>query len=222
MTSTMRALLAAAALLHTGCGSAQKPEEIDPELESYVLEAVPGDLEHDLLIDYEGKVQLVGYKLQPTGVVAPGQRFTLTMYWKAAAPLGPGWRLFTHILDGDGRQLSNPDNVGPLRKLVPGARGESQALPPSAWQPGRVYVDTQDLEMPKIETPEATVTVGIWRDRYRLQILGAGSDRQSRGIVVRIPTGFVEKPAEKSKIAMPKGDVLGGGAVRRVAPAPPR
>jgi hypothetical protein len=187
---------AALSVALAGCGAQKPPEEIEPALEAYVLESVPGDLENRMLVDFEGKVRLVGYKLEPKGVVAPGQRFKLTMYWKSVAPLGAGWRLFTHVLDDAGRQLANPDNDGPLRKLDDKQR---QALSPSKWRPGKVYVDEQELEVPpKIATPHATVTVGIWRshagsDSYRLQIIGAGDDGQNRAVVVRIPTGVAPK-----------------------------
>jgi len=193
-----RKLLVAALVgaLAAGCGKAQKkykPEKVAPALQANVLDAVPSDIQHRLFTDFGGKVHLLGYNLEPEGVVAPGKKFKLTMYWQPISRLGPGWKLFTHILDASGRLVANDDNEGPLRTL----QNNDQALPPSKWQRGKVYVDEQDIEVPaKVESPEITVTVGIWRGNTRLDVLSGLSDGKHRGIVAHVKTGLVPpKPA---------------------------
>ena len=93
-------VLGALLLLH-GCKSAQKLDEqpANPALESHVLESVPNDIEERTFFDFEGKVHLIGYKLEPKGVVGPGGRLKLTLYWQSVSPLSPGFKLFTHVID---------------------------------------------------------------------------------------------------------------------------
>jgi hypothetical protein len=184
--------------LAAGCGKApvkQEPEKVDPALQANVLDAVPSDIQHRLFIDFGGKVHLLGYNIEPKGVVAPGHKVKLTMFWQPISRLGPGWKLFTHILDASGRLVANDDNDGPLRTL----HDNHQALPPSKWQRGKVYVDEQEIEVPaKIESPEIIVTVGIWRGSTRLDVLSGLSDGKHRGIIAHIKTGLLPpKPASK-------------------------
>ncbi len=191
--------------LVAGCGKApaqREPPKVDPSLQGNVLGAVPSDIQHRLFVDFGGKVHLLGYNIEPKGVVAPGQKFKLTMFWQPVARLGPGWQLFTHILDARGQTIANDDNEGPLRKLD----GKTQALPPSNWQPGKVYVDEQEIEVPdKTNSPEVIVTVGVWRDGgLRLDVLSGQSDGTNRAIIVHVKTGLVppkpvtKRPAKKS------------------------
>ncbi len=179
--------------LAAGCGKApakHEPPKIDPSLQANVLDAVPTDIQHRLFIDFGGKVHLLGYNIDPAGVVAPGHKFKLTMYWQPVSQLGPGWRLFTHILDTRGRLIGNDDNVGPLRKIT----DKHQALPPGDWQRGKVYVDEQEIEVPaKTESPEITVAVGIWRGSTRLDVLSGPSDGQNRALVAHVKTGLAPK-----------------------------
>jgi hypothetical protein len=204
-------------LILSAVGCAKAPDEpaagaetaVDPALEVHVLDSVPSDIESPIFVDFEGKVHLIGYEIEPKGVVSPGSKLKLTLYWRSVAPLGPEWSLFTHLLSGSGKKFGNVDNEGPLRRLKPGADGrETQALPPSAWTPGKIYVDQQEFEIPRdVKTPELTVATGIWRDqRLRLQTGDAGVDLvnslrlaiisgpsggKNRAIVTHVKTGIV-------------------------------
>jgi hypothetical protein len=152
-------------------------------LQAYILDRAPGGIEHQLNIDYDGKVKLLGYNLEPAGPVSPGAKVRLTMYWESKAPVGDGWNLFTHILDGSGERILNIDNVGPLRQL----RGNRQILWPTAWQPGKVYVDEQEFTVPaKVKTRKIQVVAGVWKGDQRLKILSGPKDRARRGIVADI------------------------------------
>lgn len=195
-----------------GCGEAQKPPPpVEPALAQYVLEEVPSDVQHRTLIDFSGKVHLIGYDISPDGIVKPGTKFKLRMYWRSVARLGPGWSLFTHMVGPSTRELPNGrrlekgglDDVGPLRARS--GPSSPQALPPSDWIPGRVYVDEQDLEIPiDVKVPEVNVLVGIWRPaNLRLAVIGGPGDKEERGIVATIKTGLTwpdasEKPEATS------------------------
>jgi hypothetical protein len=207
------------ALMLGGCArNAQKaeaaePAPLDPALESHVLDSVPSDIENRIFVDFEGKVHLIGYALEPKTPATPGSRFKLTLYWRSVAPLGPDWGLFTHLLDGSGRKFGNTDNEGPLRRLKPSPDGEQvQTLPPSQWVPGKIYVDEQEIEVPRdVDAPELTIGVGIWRlqrfimqtadggidlnNSMRLAVTSGPSDGKQRAIVTHIKTGLM-RPVE--------------------------
>ena len=200
----------------------QEPEPPSAELSAYVLPALPKDVGHETFIDFGGKLHLVGYDIQPEGVASPGTKVKLTMYWRSHQPLGPGWQLFTH-LDAPWLPSENLDDKGPLRKLVQGPDGEqTQVLGPSRWQPGRIYKDEIEFEIPKnVDSPEVTVVAGVWRrplpeerkaetaagdegkeqseaeltrPSLRLQVLSGPSDGADRGIVTHIRTGRTGRP----------------------------
>lgn len=185
-------------------------EDADPALEQYVLDAVPRDVEHRTLLDFGANVHLVGYDIEPDEKVKRGGTVSLTMYWKKASPLSDGWQLFTHVLDDRGRMVQNADEVGPLRQIVTDDEGQRrQALPPSQWQRGKVYVDEQEIPIPAgIESEHVVLTVGVWRyvERtdpegapappadIRLSVVSGAHDRQDRGIVAHLRTDYVRPP----------------------------
>jgi hypothetical protein len=175
-------LLALSCVL-VGCGSAPVAEP--PEgLGEYVLPRPPRDIPSPRFIDFGAKVQLLGFEREPAGLVTPGAEVTLRLYWKSVAPLGPGWRLFTHLEGVDG-SFTNLDQVGPLRQ--PG-KGNEPALGPSAWRPGHVYVDEQSFKVPD-QGRRFSVLVGVWRpDGLRLEIQSGPRDETNRGIVTHLRT----------------------------------
>jgi hypothetical protein len=187
------AVLASSALAACGQTPAKPAEKLDPSLRAYVLGAVPNDIQHPTFFDFEGKVHLIGYDLASDSV-APGQDVKITFYWQSVSRLGPGWRLYTHVLDGAGVpvQGGNEDNVGALRKLEDsGKADEHQALGPSRWQPGKVYVDEQQFTLPEhVRSAEALISVGIWKDDLRLEVLSGPTDGQNGAIVARVKTGL--------------------------------
>jgi hypothetical protein len=193
------AILGAALVM--ACAKQQPPaeqKELDPALQAHVLESVPRDVPNRMFLDFEGKVHLIGYALEPADQASPGTQMKLTLYWQSVARLGEGWSLFTHVLAPNGTQLANVDNVGVLRQVQAVGGEQRQALPPSDWQPGKVYVDEQAFEMPRAVTvPEVTIAVGIWREKARLDVLSGPSDGQNRGIVAHVRTG-VTSPAPKA------------------------
>ena len=216
--------VSAALLFGVGCEKPADQEEIEiePALEAYILEEVPNDLQHPILLDFEGKVHLVGYHIDPEGPVKRGDTVNIKMYWRGISPLTKGWKLFTHVLDDRGRQVVNLDNEGPIRKLVPGNDGEQrQALGPSLWKVGKVYVDEQTITIPtkypnsdrELTSETVAIAVGVWKYAprrgkdggvkgqadMRLDIVGGKSDGNNRGIVVRLDTDYqrpqaVEQP----------------------------
>lgn len=198
----------------TACADQQPKQEatVDVALAQYVLDEIPSDLEHSTFIDFEGKVHLVGWSIEPA-VVGPGQKFTLKLYWKSVSRLGGGWRLFTHLVAPGGQRLANPDDAGPLR----------QALQPSDWQPGKVYVDVQELDMPRhVTTPNVSLTVGIWRQGgMRLDVISGPVDNERRAIVTQIATGIAPvRPAATAASPVLEAQPMPPLGQRPTAPTP--
>jgi hypothetical protein len=213
-------LLGAAGCSKTADTSEGRSQAVtDPALEAKVLDSVPSDIENRTFVDFEGKVHLIGYAIAPKDeIVSPGSKLKLTLYWRSVAPLGSEWALFTHLIDGAGNKFGNTDNEGPLRRLKMGSEGrEVQALPPSAWIPGKIYVDEQEFEIPRdVNVPELTIATGIWREQLlrmqtgdggvdlqnamRLAIISGPSDGKQRAIVTHVKTGIV-RPVDVRAVA---------------------
>ena len=147
--------------------SETQPKEVPANLKQYVLESLPAEEQQRAYVDFEGKVRLVGYEAQPDRAIRPGGSIQLKLYWQSVAALGPGWSLFTHLVDENGKSIAGEekgpdafDDVGPLRtRATPEG---PQALSPSDWVPGKIYVDTQKLQVPQdVEAIRITVLTGI-------------------------------------------------------------
>lgn len=205
------------ALVAWGCSAPPAPADDappSPALAAYVLTELPSDVPNRTFIDFEGKVQLLGWQLEPPGPVAPGSRVKLTLWWRSVQDLPAPFALFTHVLRADGGRVSlpdgkalNADDSGPLRAR----EGDGpQALGPGRWRPGHVYVDTQEIELPReLATTEITFAVGVWRyfalpgkggERevrgLRLAVLSGPTDGQNRALVARAPTTW-SPPAQR-------------------------
>ena len=165
-----------------GAPSASQQAEIDKHV---VTEAPSGMTKVD--VDFDGKARLVGYLVSPAQpVYAPGTKVTVILVWRCEKKLEAGYSLFTHLVGSAGRQLDNLDDKGPLRH-VDGVKG--QPLPPSKWEPGKLYLDDLTFTVPRDPGPTLIVAPGIYKDRTRLPIRGSGGDREHRAAVVRLSTG---------------------------------
>lgn len=224
-TGSRRALGVGAALCVawlSGCGDASKPATppVDLALAQYVLDEMPSDVKHRTFVDFEGKVHLLGYDLSPDGPVGPGNKLKLKLYWRSAAPLSAGWSLFTHLVAPSGMRAVNADNAGPLRAR---SGDGPQALPPSSWQPGKIYVDEQEIEIPRdVKVPELSITVGVWKGKARLDVISGSADAERRAIVAHVKTGWVEPPPGQRVAVQPPAPVPGQPAGAPPGPGQPR
>jgi hypothetical protein len=167
-------------------GSKDEPTADQTEaLKAYILDKEPADVGNKLGINFDNKVVLLGSRVEPAGPVHPNERVKVTMYWKCEKELGDeGWKLFTHVIDGSGERILNIDNVGPLRH----GNGRTQAMPPSAWKAGKVYVDEQEFTVPKkVKTANIQLTTGIWKGEERMPILAGPHEHDNRGVSATIP-----------------------------------
>ncbi|MCU0655099.1 MAG: carbohydrate-binding family 9-like protein [Polyangiaceae bacterium] len=163
--------LAALALLPlalAGCVERSRSSSNAARLALYILDEPPAQIPHPTPLVFGEKIRLLGYKLDPEGPLKPGQEVKLSLYWQCEGRLDGGWQLFTHLLDEQGNRLPGGhfDNAGPLRETSSGR----QALPPSDWKQGKIYVDEQPLRIPDEAGPRVALAVGIWREDQRLPV----------------------------------------------------
>lgn len=213
---TVTLTLLAVAALGLGCVGGSKSSSVNKEaLKQYILPAAPGDVGTRLDIDFEGKVKLLGYKITPAGSASPGAEVKLTLYWQATENIGDGWNLFTHVLDAAGERILNVDNVGPLREWV----DNHQALAPSFWEKGKVYVDEQTFRLPdQIASHEIKIVTGIWKGDARLKPISGPHDNDNRAIVSTLKTGAPKspKPTANQAIKSLRVDRLAKGATIKI------
>jgi hypothetical protein len=187
--------------------------EGETKLSEYEVARVPEAVEHRMYADFEGKVQLLGYEVSPDDLAPPGSKVSMKLYWQRTGRLAPGWGLFTHILDEQGRQLAQRDDSGPLREA--GEDG-AQKYGPSSWELGKTYEDAIEFEIPRdvtrgderrpISAQTVTIAVGVWKGARsddpggaaRLDVIGHPADMHRRALVAHLKTG-IEPPKPKGE-----------------------
>ncbi len=185
--------------LVSGCVNTPAPEEHDSQqeserLKSFILADAPADVGTRVDADFDGKVTLLGAKVEPAGTAKPGDKLKFTLYWKCVSKLDAGLKLFTHVVDASGERILNIDNVGPLREL----RSGTQALPPSDWEPGKVYVDEQSFTVPaKVKTEKIQIVTGIFGKGGRLNITSGPHDTTKRAIAATLQLTGVHPAVDK-------------------------
>jgi len=109
-------------------------------------------------------VSLVGYSLaKPT--VRAGETIQLTLFWEAREHVGGDYKVFTHLVDDQGRRWGQKDNV-------PGGGDH----PTSAWRPGALVVDTYNIPVdPQAPSGSYQLQVGMYEpvSGRRLRVLDA-------------------------------------------------
>lgn len=189
MGRTKRMLGLAAGLLlaaSAGCtSSGDKPQEGAADFAAFVVPALPEGA-HPTMIDFGGKVHIVGYDVSPEGAAHPSQAVTVKLYWTRAGDLEPGWGLFTHLEDDLGRQIRNFDREGAFHGKI-----ASQPAGLALLELGKIYVDEQKLELPKAAelTPRVSLVVGVWNQDMRLPVVSGITNGHQAALVATFSTG---------------------------------
>jgi len=208
-----RALLASTgALLLAGCvgSSSEKHDskQAAERLKSMILDEAPSDIGTHLDVNFEDKVSLLGVRVDPLRDARTNERVKIALFWQVKTALAPGYKLFTHVVDGSGERILNIDNVGPLRE----AHSGEQALPPSDWLPGKVYVDEQIFTLPgTIKTDKIQILTGIWKGDERLKIKSGPHDSTNRAIVATLTVNGRGAAARLSHVPTLRVDKLAPG-----------
>ncbi|MCB0197424.1 MAG: hypothetical protein KDJ65_36085, partial [Anaerolineae bacterium] len=75
----------------------------------------------------------------PTGPVRPGRHLAFTLYWESSAPITVDLHTFAQLIDAQGQTVAQLD-WSPQDRLG--------YLPTSTWQPERLVVDQQAIDLP--------------------------------------------------------------------------
>ena len=96
--------------------------------------------QHPLAIDLTGSLRLLGYD---AAVMSPHRQTTmrLTLHWQVLAPVGADYKVSARLLDAEGNQIAQVDNV-PVHNTYP----------TSGWKTGEPIADVYDLAVPP-DTP---------------------------------------------------------------------
>lgn len=135
----------------------------------FVLPEVP-NVQHRLAINFDNKIELVGYDLDlpHDGYVGGGESFTITWYYRCIRPVPGGYKIFLHI-DGAGNRL-NGDHE-PV----------DERYPVRLWNAGDVIKDVQRLTVPGNYRPgNYTMFLGFYAGESRLSIVGARNEDDNR------------------------------------------
>jgi len=115
----------------------------------------------NVFIDFGGQLALIGYD-SPVDPVKPGEKFTITAYWKLLGEPITNYQVFVHVFDWDGFLVAQSD------KLNPGD------YPVRRWPEDKYVRDKHDLDLPADLPPgEYTIAVGLWvaAEGWRLPVL---------------------------------------------------
>lgn len=116
-----------------------------------------------LKVNLEDGITLLGYSLVEEEVKA-GEIVRLTLFWRAEAEMDERFKVFVHLLDGEGHLLAQRDS-----EPVAGSR------PTTTWAPGELLVDNYGVLLPEDLPPaDYHLVVGIYfpSTGERLSVLG--------------------------------------------------
>jgi hypothetical protein len=183
-----------ALLVAAGCveRSAFETTDESDRVAGLILAAAPANIGRRLDVDF-GAVTLLGYDVDGA-TVEPGGEIAVTWYWRCDEAPGPGWRLFTHLVDAEGRSRLNQDRVGPLRSH----------FQPEHWRPGLILKDPQPIRLPpNWGSAAADLRVGLWRGEERMRVVAGGAEGD-RAKGPRLPVAVARSaPLDIPRAAVP-------------------
>ena len=231
------------ALLVGACARPQLKEgeekpELSAELKSLVLDDAPSDIPNPRLIDFSGKVALIGYALEPARLAAPGSKLSLKLFWRSQSKLADGYKLYTELVTPGGKRFE-VEGGSALRGLAP-----------SSWEPGKIYIDDLTLTVPEdMEAARFSIVAGLKTDPIApeepekaadadkkdakdakdaktvvaafgavyLQVLSGPADAKHGGVIATLDTG-VTPGAKRARAAKDEKRGPGAGLKRALPP----
>jgi mannosyltransferase len=139
----------------------------DVRLAAYsVPRDVPTEITHPLDVMLGDSILLLGYAL-PRPELGPGDVLQLTLFWEAAKPVERRFKVFVHLVDGDGGIIAQRDaEPGGGVKLT------------NTWRPGEIVLDNYGVLIPMGTAPdEYRLEIGMYhvKDATRLAVMVGGA-----------------------------------------------
>ncbi|RLC82562.1 MAG: hypothetical protein DRI61_01950 [Chloroflexi bacterium] len=129
------------------------------------------EIPHKLRARFGNSIELLGY-----GLDEEGGSINLTLYWQGRARITRDLQVFVHLVDAEGRLLSQADGP-PVEGLYP----------TSKWWPGQIILDSHRISVPAGSHPKA-ILVGLY-DLTTMQRLPAfredGSEWEDYAVVIQ-------------------------------------
>ncbi len=141
-----------------------------------VLDALP-PMEHELPANFGNQVRLLGYTIE-TETPRPGDTLHVIFYWESQGPTEASYTVFAHLLDPEGRQVSQEDSM-PMSNLHP----------TTVWRAGEVVVDgVYELPIP-LDAPPGSYALefGLYNviGGQRLDVLDHLGNPQDTRVVIQ-------------------------------------
>lgn len=146
--------------------------------------------------------ELIGYRLDSPELAKPGDKFVITLYWRALSVMDKDYSLFLHIL-GQGRALAGSVDTWPGGGL----------RPTSFWKTGDIYRDTYVIQLDSnAATPSMLwLDVAMWDHDPGQPIPITGPDSAPIPSVI-MPVGRIDSPEPPAAApATSVGSTLEGG-----------
>ena len=180
-----------------------KPNDEDMKVAKQNLLATAPTPKYAVNADLDGKVVYLGLDVDPA-TPEPGRDIKLTHYWKVVAPVGDGWKPFTHLEGPNHANYINADHA-PVKGKYPA----------SAWKAGDIVRDEHIVRLPPNWSHDTlSVFTGFWKGAERMPVKSGPKDEGGRVIAAVIPVKASAKPvaARKRYVArhVAKGPKLDG------------
>jgi hypothetical protein len=133
-------------------------------------------IQYPLSVRLGGQAEFLGYGLKADYVTA-GDTLHLTLYWRALAGMETSYKVFTHLLGGDGRIWGQRDDF-------PG----QGTLPTTGWAEGEVIVDEYEIAIdPTAPAGDYQLEIGMYdpASGARLPILDEKGEIQGDRILLK-------------------------------------
>ena len=139
----------------------------EPPERSFVMS--PPQFAHPVSASFADQMALRGYDAQLTH-----DTLDLKLYWQALAQPPHAYTVFVHVLDRDGRQIGQQDNM-PVH----------DQLPTSCWQPGEYISDPYTVQLADGSPGPYQIEVGLYRGETGARLLR--SDAQGDSVTLEAP-----------------------------------
>jgi len=138
-------------------------------------------VENQREINLGDEVTFLGYDLTAS-VFQPGDTLRLTLYWQARREMAEWYKVFSHLLDDDGRIWAQKDSVP-----VGGTR------PTTGWVKGEVVVDEYELTIdPDAPSGDYILEVGMYEEGTGLRLRVLNEEEQVVGDRILLGTVRIE------------------------------
>jgi hypothetical protein len=156
-----------------------------PEAPKLTADSLPKDA-RTVPIEFDGKLKIVGYKVNTRGPMRPGRNVSVTMYWKVDQKVEPGYRLSSRLVDGAGETVASLDDVSPLRQQKDGRLLHA----PETWTPGKLYIDELSFNVPRsVKSTKVQVLASVAKGDQKVRVTAGPSADSTSALVVTAPTG---------------------------------